>query len=115
MPQSRRHKTQSDRTVPRHGTRVRVLFDDQALWVGVEALDSAPEAVRKDLRNHGGGHYNHTLFWQSMKKGGGKPAGELAKALQEIDRARVPNWKPWGLATGSTGETVGGLIGLLLI
>jgi len=45
------------------------------------ALDSAPEAVRKDLRNHGGGHYNHTLFWQMLKKGGGKPAGELAKAL----------------------------------
>lgn len=44
-------------------------------------LDSAPEAVRKDLRNHGGGHYNHTLFWQSLKKGPSKPAGELAKAI----------------------------------
>lgn len=44
-------------------------------------LDSAPEAVRKDLRNQGGGHYNHTLFWQMLKKGGGKPAGELAKSI----------------------------------
>src|SRR6185295_7505483 len=32
------------------------------------ALDSAPEPVRKDLRNHGGGHYNHSLFWQTLKK-----------------------------------------------
>src|SRR5688572_32947029 len=32
------------------------------------ALDSAPEAVRKDLRNHGGGHYSHALFWQMLKK-----------------------------------------------
>src|SRR6186713_1645117 len=42
----------------------------------LKALDAAPEAVRKDLRNHGGGHYNHTLFWQMLKKGGGKPKGE---------------------------------------
>jgi superoxide dismutase, Fe-Mn family len=47
-------------------------------------LDATPEAVRKDLRNHGGGHYNHTLFWQSLKKSeGGKPAGELAKAIDQ--------------------------------
>ena len=45
-------------------------------------LDAAPEAARKDLRNHGGGHYNHSLFWQTLKKSdGGKPAGELAKAI----------------------------------
>lgn len=45
------------------------------------SIDSAPEAVRKDLRNQGGGHYNHTLFWQMLKKGGGKPAADLAKAI----------------------------------
>ncbi|MEQ1861328.1 MAG: superoxide dismutase [Chthoniobacteraceae bacterium] len=49
----------------------------------LKTLDTAPEAVRKDLRNHGGGHFNHTLFWQSLKKGGGKPAGELAKAIDK--------------------------------
>src|SRR5436305_6844581 len=32
------------------------------------ALDSTPENVRKDLRNQGGGHYNHSLFWQGLKK-----------------------------------------------
>ena len=48
------------------------------------ALDSAPEAVRKDLRNHGGGHYNHALFWQMLKKAeNAKPTGELAKALDK--------------------------------
>ena len=47
-------------------------------------LDAAPDAVRKDLRNHGGGHYNHSLFWQMLKKGeASKPAGELAKALEK--------------------------------
>jgi len=47
----------------------------------LRSLDSAPEAVRKDLRNQGGGHYNHTLFWQSLKKDGGKPSADLAKAI----------------------------------
>src|SRR5688572_9207405 len=42
-------------------------------------LNSAPEQVRTAIRNNGGGHYNHTLFWQMMKaQGGGEPTGELA-------------------------------------
>jgi superoxide dismutase, Fe-Mn family len=49
----------------------------------LKSIDSAPEAVRKDLRNQGGGHANHSLFWQSLKKGGGQPAGELAKAIDK--------------------------------
>lgn len=49
----------------------------------LKSLDSAPEAVRKDLRNQGGGHSNHSLFWQMLKKGGGQPAGELAKAIDK--------------------------------
>jgi Fe-Mn family superoxide dismutase len=47
-------------------------------------LDAAPEEVRKDLRNQGGGHANHTLFWQLLKKSdGSKPSGELAKAIDK--------------------------------
>ncbi|MDR3406057.1 MAG: superoxide dismutase [Chthoniobacter sp.] len=45
-------------------------------------LDAVPEAVRKDIRNQGGGHANHSLFWQTLKKNeNGKPIGELAKAI----------------------------------
>jgi Fe-Mn family superoxide dismutase len=45
-------------------------------------LDGLPPAVRTALRNHGGGHVNHSLFWTSMKpSGGGRPEGELAAAI----------------------------------
>lgn len=47
-------------------------------------LDSLPEDVRSAIRNHGGGHYNHTLFWQWMSPdGGGQPKGELADKINE--------------------------------
>jgi Fe-Mn family superoxide dismutase len=46
-------------------------------------LAAVPESIRTAVRNHGGGHYNHTLYWQMMKKGGGPPKGELAKALDK--------------------------------
>jgi superoxide dismutase, Fe-Mn family len=45
-------------------------------------LAAAPEAVRGAIRNHGGGHYNHTLFWQHLKKGTGGPQGDLLKAIE---------------------------------
>lgn len=47
-------------------------------------LDKAPEAIRTGLRNNVGGHVNHSLFWQMMSpKGGGKPSGDLAKAIEK--------------------------------
>jgi len=47
-------------------------------------LLEVPEPLRKKVRNHGGGHFNHSLFWTVMKKGGGgKPQGDLAKAIGE--------------------------------
>ena len=49
----------------------------------LKSLDAVPEAVRGDVRNHGGGHYNHTLFWQLLKKGGGGPQGDLLKAMEK--------------------------------
>ena len=45
-------------------------------------LNTLPEAIRTAVRNHGGGHANHSLFWLSLKKGGSRPAGELARALE---------------------------------
>lgn len=45
-------------------------------------LDSVPEAVRGAVRNNGGGHANHSLFWSVMSAdGGGEPTGELADAI----------------------------------
>src|SRR4051812_5636889 len=47
-------------------------------------LDSVPAEIRTAVRNHGGGHYNHTHFWQWMSPdGGGEPGGPLADALKE--------------------------------
>ncbi len=46
------------------------------------SLDSVPEAVRKVVRNHGGGHYNHSLFWELMSpNAGGQPSGPLGEAI----------------------------------
>jgi Fe-Mn family superoxide dismutase len=45
-------------------------------------LDQVPEDIRTVVRNNGGGHANHSLFWQVMgADGGGVPTGELADAL----------------------------------
>ena len=48
-------------------------------------LDRVPEAKRAAVRNNGGGHYNHALFWPSMaapgKGGGGAPSGDLGAAI----------------------------------
>jgi Fe-Mn family superoxide dismutase len=44
----------------------------------VSNLDAVPESVRSAVRNHGGGHYNHSLFWKCMSpNGGGEPTGQL--------------------------------------
>lgn len=45
-------------------------------------LDAVPEAIRTAVRNNGGGHANHSLFWQILSpNGGGNPTGELATAI----------------------------------
>jgi len=44
-------------------------------------LDQVPESIRTAVQNNGGGHANHTLFWQLLKKGGGQPGAELSKAI----------------------------------
>src|ERR1700723_2932769 len=48
----------------------------------LKSLDSIPESIRGAVRNNGGGHWNHSLFWTQMKKGGGgEPKGDLAAAI----------------------------------
>lgn len=47
-------------------------------------LDRVPEKIRTAVRNNGGGHFNHTLFWTIMHPGkGGKPQGRIAEAIDE--------------------------------
>jgi Fe-Mn family superoxide dismutase len=48
----------------------------------VRNLDRVPENIRTTVRNNGGGHANHSLFWVIMSpNGGGQPSGELAEAI----------------------------------
>jgi Fe-Mn family superoxide dismutase len=48
----------------------------------IQNLDAIPEETRAAVRNNGGGHANHSLFWQIMKPGGGgDPSGALAQAI----------------------------------
>lgn len=47
-------------------------------------LDQIPEAIRQSVRNNGGGHYNHSLFWSIIgPNGGGEAKGELRKAIEK--------------------------------
>jgi len=50
----------------------------------LENLDAVPEDIRGAVRNNGGGHANHSMFWPCMSpKGGGEPKGSLADAINE--------------------------------
>ncbi len=48
-------------------------------------LSAVPEDVRTAVRNNGGGHYNHSMFWNIMKpQGGGEPTGKIADVIKEL-------------------------------
>lgn len=44
-------------------------------------ISTVPDAIRGAVRNNGGGHFNHSLFWTVMGPGGGAPGGDLAAAI----------------------------------
>ena len=49
----------------------------------MRGINTVPESVRTAVRNNGGGHWNHSLFWQLMGPGkGGEPSGKLADAIK---------------------------------
>ncbi len=63
---------------------------DKPIEEVLRSLDQLPEAIKTKVRNNGGGHYNHSLFWTLMKpvderppagRQGGEPSGELAEAI----------------------------------
>jgi superoxide dismutase, Fe-Mn family len=76
-----------------HGTYVTKLnaalekapaFQGKPIEEILRSLDSIPADVRTAVRNHGGGHLNHSLFWKLLSpKGGGKPTGALATAIDK--------------------------------
>ena len=48
----------------------------------IRGINSVPEAIRTAVRNNGGGHVNHTMFWQIMgPNAGGQPTGAIADAI----------------------------------
>ena len=48
----------------------------------LKSVNTLPEAVRAPIRNNGGGHWNHSMFWQIMAaKAGGEPGGKLGQAI----------------------------------
>ena len=50
----------------------------------MRSVNSVPEAVRTAVRNNGGGHWNHSVFWELMAPGkGGEPTGGLADAIKQ--------------------------------
>ena len=57
---------------------------EQSLDAVLTSLDSIPEDKRMAVRNNGGGHANHTLFWEIMgPDGGGEPSGDLGDAIAD--------------------------------
>ena len=47
----------------------------------IEQLENVPESWRTAVRNNGGGHANHSLFWTILSAKGGRPSGEVARAI----------------------------------
>ncbi|NCU18744.1 superoxide dismutase SodA [Pallidibacillus pasinlerensis] len=57
-------------------------FANKSVEELIANLDAIPENIRTAVRNNGGGHANHSLFWEILSpNGGGEPTGELAEAI----------------------------------
>jgi len=65
----------------------KALKDSDLLGTPLETLlankaEKVPDAIRPGVINNGGGHYNHSMFWQTLGPGGGEPKGALADAIR---------------------------------
>jgi Fe-Mn family superoxide dismutase len=59
-------------------------FENMTVEDLMRHINEVPENIRTAVRNNGGGHVNHSMFWQIMKpNGGGEPTGELAQAITQ--------------------------------
>lgn len=71
--------TNLNKAVAGHAELERKSIDDL-----IRNLNAVPETIRPAVRNNGGGHANHSLFWQTLKKnGGGEPKDDLANAIEK--------------------------------
>ncbi len=58
-------------------------LQDKSVEDLLRGIQSVPESIRTAVRNHGGGHANHSLFWTVMSpEGGGQPSGDLGDAIR---------------------------------
>jgi Fe-Mn family superoxide dismutase len=58
--------------------------EDKPIEEVIRNLDAIPEDKRGPVRNNGGGHLNHSMFWETMSPdGGGAPDGDLASAIDD--------------------------------
>jgi superoxide dismutase, Fe-Mn family len=72
-------------------------------------IDSVPEDIRTAVRNNGGGHSNHSMFWQIMGpsgQGGGEPTGDLAAAIDSSFGSFDSFKEEWG-KVGAPGSVFG--------
>jgi superoxide dismutase, Fe-Mn family len=59
-------------------------LDSQPIEQLISKIETVPENIRAAVRNNGGGHANHSMFWTIMGKGkGGQPKGQLAEAINQ--------------------------------
>lgn len=84
----------------------------------LKTLDSLPEDIRSAVRNHGGGHHNHSLFWTSLTSDNLDPSQEIVSALsedfgsfdtfkqkfEEVAKARFGSGWAWLVKNGSSLE-----------
>ncbi|EPH11594.1 superoxide dismutase [Facklamia hominis] len=59
-------------------------LESQSIESIIEDLEAVPESIRMAVRNNGGGHLNHTLFWESLQapKEDNQPTGDLAESIK---------------------------------
>src|SRR4051794_30346492 len=94
-------------------------FDGKPIEEVLKNLDALPADKQKAVRNNGGGHYNHSLFWESMSPdGGGEPGGDLAEAINgafgsfdevkaKMKEAGVNQFRSGGAWVGHDGSGLG--------
>lgn len=59
-------------------------WDNKPIEELCRQIDQVPEKIRTAVRNNGGGHFNHSMFWTTMGPNkGGQPAGKLAEAIEK--------------------------------